>query len=220
MTSPNPEELYLKELNLVALDSTKLLAIWCTTSGLIETSLIEMEEAISFEEAEKIRRFINTELAGGSIASLEERLLRKIASRRDSLRRLYEETLRIVRESSPVWLRPQLLVEGSRYILNQPEFRDPRKFQLLISAVEEKSNLIDLLRQQSREQRVRVSIGEKELSPEMWDCSLVSSSYVWGGRSIGTLGVLGPRRMPYGRIMGLVHRVAEEVGRVSARWGS
>ena len=220
VTSPRLRELCLKELSLFAFDQTHILAVWCSTSGLVQNCLIEMEEPISVEEVDRVRNFINQELSGAPIASLEEELLRRVESRRDSLKHLYELTLRIVQESLPSWGLPRLFVEGSRYILNQPEFRDFKKFQPLIATLEEKSSLINLLTQQESPQGVNVAIGEKAFSRQMWDCSLVSASYLWQGKRVGAIGVLGPRRMPYGRIMGLVHQMAEAINRAMSKWGS
>lgn len=220
LISPKFQELYLKELSLVPLDPMRLLAVWCTTSGVVQNCLVEMEEPVSFEEVIRIRNLINEELAGEPIASLEEELVRRIQSRRDSLKRLYERTLEIVRESLPHWGIQRLFVEGSRYVLNQPEFQDLKKFQRLIATLEERSSLIELLMQQLQGSKVRVAIGEKDLSKDIWDCSLVSAPYVWCGKYVGVVGVLGPRRMPYGRIMGLVHRMADEMSQALARWNS
>ncbi len=220
LVSPKLQELYLKELSLVPLDPNRLLAVWCTTSGVVQNCLVEMGEPVTFEEVVRIRNLINEELAGEPIASLEEELARRIRSRRDSLRRLYEQTLEIVQGSLPHWGIPRLFVEGSRYVLNQPEFQDLKKFQLLIAALEEKSSLTEFLMQQLQEGKVHVAIGEKDLSKDIWDCSLVSAPYVWYGKQVGAVGVLGPRRMPYGRIMGLVHRMADEISHALARWDS
>lgn len=220
LVSPKLQELYLKELSLVPLDPARLLAVWCTTSGLVQNCLVEMGEPISFEEAVRIRNLINEELVGEPIAGLEEELVRRIRSHQDSLKRLYERTLEIVHESVPHWEMPRLFVEGFRYILNQPEFQDLKKFQPLIVALEEKSNLIDLLMHQLEEGKVHVAIGELDLSKDIWDCSLVSAPYVWHGKYLGAVGILGPRRMPYGRIMGLVHQMAEGIGQALTRWGS
>ena len=219
LTTPRLQELYLKELSLVAFDETRILAVWCSTSGLIQNCLIEVENPLSPEDIEHIRNFINRELAGSPIASLESELLKRIESRRDSLRRLYELTLQIVRESLPSWGLPHLFVEGSRYILNQPEFQDFAKFQPLIATLEEKSGLIQLLTHLESSEGVNVAIGEKALSREIWDCSLVSASYQWRGRKVGAIGVLGPRRMPYGRIMGLVHQMSAVMSQKIEKWG-
>jgi len=220
LLSPTLKELYLKELSLIPLDSKQLLAIWCSTSGLVQNCLVEMEEPISYEETVRIRNLVNKELAGEPLLSLEDELLRRIQPWRDSLERLYEQTLQIVRESVPHWGVPRLFVEGSHYILNQPEFQDLKKLQLLIEVLEEKSSLVHILTRRSQEGKVHVAIGDQDLSSEMWDCSLVSAPYLWHGKSVGAVGVLGPRRMPYGRMMGLVHQMAEEISQALERWGS
>ncbi len=220
VTSPLLQELCLKELSLFSFDSSHVLAVWCSTSGLVQNRIVEMEDSVSGAEIERIRNFINQELSGRPIGSLEEELLKRIESCRDSLKRLYELTLEIVRESLSVWDLPQLFVEGSRYILNQPEFQDFKKFQPLVAALEEKSRLLDLLKQQESPSSVNVAIGETALSKDIWDCSLVSSSYLWLGKKVGTIGILGPRRMRYGKVMGLVHQMAESVSDILVKRSS
>ena len=220
MTSPQIRELYLKEFSLISLDPNRLLAVWCSSSGLVQNCFVEMSEPVSHEEVERIRNLINEELVGEPLESLEGELLKRIESQRDSLRRLYEHTLQIVRDSIPPRTSPRLWVEGSRYILNQPEFQDHEKLIGFIATLEEKSSLIELLLNAPFEKGVRVAIGEKELSKEIWDCSLVSAPYFWRQRPMGSIGVLGPRRMPYGKIISLVRQVAEEISGVLMRWDS
>ncbi len=114
---------------------------------------------------------------------------------------------------------PRVFVEGSRYMVSQPEFQDLRKLQQLMAFLEEKTNLLGFLAHPP-EETVHVAIGEKELSKEIWDCALVTSPYFRHGKSMGVIGVLGPRRMPYGRIVGLVRFVAERMSRTLERWSA
>lgn len=118
----------------------------------------------------------------------------------------------------PDWERQQVFVGGSRYILQQPEFQDVKKLERLMTFLEEKSFVIDLLKLQSLQPGVHVAIGERELPKQIWDCALVSAPYLYRGKYAGSLGILGPRRMPYGRIMGLVHQMAGEIGRTLDQW--
>lgn len=220
LMSPQLRRLYLKELNLVPLDPTRVLAVWCTTSGVVQNCLVEMGTPISADEAVRIRNFIKEEFAGEAVDSLEEALLVKMKSCRDSLRWVYERTLEIIRRSLPYWEVSRLFVEGSRYILSQPEFQDLRKLERLMTALEEKSGLFNLLKHQPLEAGVHVAIGEEELSKDIWDCALVSAPYLWHGRWVGTLGILGPRRMPYGRMMGLAHQMSEEISQALDQWSA
>ncbi len=126
----------------------------------------------------------------------------------------------IVKEAALVMTPVRLHVEGSRYVVRQPEFQDLSKLQLLIETLEEKSRLMHLFKNRPTETGVRVAIGEKELPKEIWDCALVSVPYGMGGKQIGVLGVLGPRRMPYGQIIGLIHEVAEKLNPILVRMES
>ena len=220
VTTPRLQELCLRELSLFTFDPKHLLAVWCSTSGLVQNCLIELEAPLSQEEADRIRNFINRELGGTPVDQLEKELLKRIESCRDSLKDVYELTLEIIRESLPAESLPRLFVEGSRFILDQPEFRDVKKFQLLMATLEERSALVKLLMKRATHAEIHVAIGEKELSKEIWDCALVSRSYHWLGKNVGTLAILGPRRMPYGRIMGLVHEMTESISQTLAKWGS
>lgn len=170
VTAPELRRLYLKEVNLVSFGEMRLLAVWCTTSGRVQNCLVEMNDSILPEEVERICNFINEEFAGEPIDRLEESLLGKIESHRDSLRCIHERTLAIIRRSLPHLQKNRIFIEGSRYILSQPEFQNVKKIQLLVNLLEEKSALLELLRRQSREPGVHVAIGEKELGKKMWDC--------------------------------------------------
>lgn len=173
-----------------------------------------VEEAVDEEPVpEELLLPITREMRGG--VSSFETMMERVSH---ILSRVAEEAVLILSPGDRGM--PRLFVEGSRYILNQPEFHDLKKLQLLITTLEEKSNLIDLLADRPLEEGIHVAIGEKELSKEIWDCSLVSAPYGWHGRQVGAVGILGPRRMPYGRIMGLVHQMAGEMSHVLARWDS
>lgn len=218
--SPTVQQLYLKKLTLVPLDEKRLLAVWCSTSGWVQDCLVWMPAPCSPEEVDQIRNFVNEELAGVAVHELEEELLKRIRARQDSLRHLYERTLQIVQESLRRLESPRILVEGSHFVLDQPEFQHVEKFRMLVAALEDKPNLLEFLRQGAQEDKIRVAIGEKELSKKIWDCSLVSLPYRWRGQVAGVLGVLGPRRMRYGRMMGLVRQMTKEVSRVLDTWGT
>ena len=173
---------------------------------------IVKEEPVSSDALQRMAREMT-----GEIRNLE--FLMERASR--ILSTIAEEiVVATAPRSLPDWERQQVFIGGSRYILQQPEFRDVEKLEHLMTLLEEKSCVLDLLKPQNSETGVHVAIGEKELRKEIWDCALVSAPYFCRGKTLGSLGILGPRRMPYGRIMGLVHQMAGEVGRRLDRWGA
>ena len=100
-------------------------------------------------------------------------------------------------------------MDGSRFVLKQPEFReDGTKARSFFRAIETKEALREALDQELAPDEIRVRIGSENRYEEMWDCALVTTSYRFQNRTIGTLGVLGPKRMPYARVISIVDCVA------------
>ena len=92
-----------------------------------------------------------------------------------------------------------VFVNGASNLLGSPEFVDPEKIKSMMQALERKRTLLDLLGRVIDGAGVQVVIGEEQVSPGLADCSLVASTYGTGDRIMGTLGVVGPKRMEYAR---------------------
>ncbi len=105
--------------------------------------------------------------------------------------------------------RHRLFLQGSAYILEKPEFQDLEKLRSLFRTFEEKIKLMDWLAENTYEHEVSISIG-REYQPEaLWDCSVISIRYGARGKSLGTLAIVGPRRMRYSRTVPLVRQAAQ-----------
>jgi transcriptional regulator of heat shock response len=105
--------------------------------------------------------------------------------------------------------RSRLFLQGSSHILEKPEFQDVQKVRLLFKAFEEKKDLAQWLDQQSHESCVMVTIGHENEPEALQDCAVVTMRYAWKDHSGGTLAIVGPRRMRYGRTISLVRAMAD-----------
>ena len=118
---------------------------------------------------------------------------------------------RIKREfSSPE--ETDVTTEGTGYIVQQPEFRDARRLEAVLSVLEERSALYKLFSSVYLGPNVTVIIGAENPIEEMRDCSFVGARYKIAGRSAGTIGVLGPTRMDYRRAVAAVDFMARNLG--------
>jgi len=110
--------------------------------------------------------------------------------------------------------RTELVVEGSSNVLNQPEFSDLGKVQALFRLIDEKRELSRAMAETIEEgAHVKVSIGAENRLPAIRECSLVTKTYAAGGRSVGVIGILGPMRMDYDKMVALVDHMAGVVSR-------
>ena len=121
-------------------------------------------------------------------------------------------------EGFPMSQERKLSVEGSRYVLGQPEFHDWEKSRRLFKALEGQQVLLDLLQGDLEREGVQVHIGFEHNCEEIQDCSFVTARYQVNDRSVGGLGILGPKRMPYERIISLVDYVARRFGEALEHW--
>ena len=212
VTFPAFEDLVLKRIELTSLGARRLLVVWVTDNGLIQNRVIDMKEEIPDEELIRIKRFLNQELEGMLLNQIRPCLGEKLERARDAIRALCETARFIVFESFPKTDEKRLSIEGSRYILEQPEFQDWEKSRRLFKTIESKESLVDLVGKIPERQGVRVQIGVEHHCNDIWDCSFVTAQYRVHQRPVGTLGILGPRRMQYDRIISLVDFVSRRFG--------
>jgi heat-inducible transcriptional repressor len=114
---------------------------------------------------------------------------------------------------------PEIAAAGAQNLLDQPEFHDLRKLRAILRIVEEQRTLYDLIADElsgdgaaSGNPSPHVRIGHELRADELAECSVVTVPYRFGDRAVGMLAILGPRRMPYGRLIALASGTARSLG--------
>ena len=218
VTFPVFEGLMLKHVELTWLGRGHLMVVWVAENGFIQNRVIDMKEEVPEEELTRIARFLNQELSGMLLAEIKPYLIQKLEQAQDSIHHLYQMANSIVSESFPKTEQIRLAVEGARYILEQPEFQDWEKSRRLFKMIEAREPILDLVQSRPEHEGVHVQIGSEHHCDDIWDCSFVTTQYRLKQRSVGTLGILGPRRMPYERIISLVDYVSRRFGEALEQW--
>ena len=103
---------------------------------------------------------------------------------------------------------PLIAASGAQNLLDQPEFHDLRKLRSILRIVEEQKRLYELLAEGVTQEGAHVRIGHELGTDEISECSLVTVPYRIGEHAVGLLAILGPTRMPYGRLMALAGTAA------------
>jgi len=105
----------------------------------------------------------------------------------------------------------KLYLDGTSHIIEQPEFRDLRKLYALLRCLEQKNELLDLLKNDFETSGVTIHIGRENFSNSLNDCSIVTKGYKMKGKISGRLGVIGPKRMVYEKVIPMVEFLADTV---------
>jgi heat-inducible transcriptional repressor len=211
--TPRFEAIELARVNFIRLRESQVMAVMVARGGGVQTRVVDSGRDYTQEELERMARYLNESLEGRTLEQARtwiERALQEERVRYDQFVRA-ALTLGDAIVSRPI--PAEVYVEGSAKALQQPEFNDPEKLRELLDALEDKTALLDLLERTLRAGSVEVSIGS-EHDPRLSDLSIVAAAYSKGAMPLGSLGVVGPVRMDYERVIALVDYTARALSRV------
>ncbi len=204
---PQLEAVVLRHLSFVRLSRERVLAVLVSETGRAYRRVLDEPGRGDQAELDRMATSLNERLAGRTLRELRERLIAEAAALRSSADLLLERTLRDApwaRESD----RPDVVVATRLALLDQPEFHDPSLLRSLLDAVEDKERLRALLDRLLEGRGVRVAFGSELGAPQLDDLAFVASRYGRAEASSGTIGVIGPRRMDFARVIPLVGYVS------------
>jgi heat-inducible transcriptional repressor len=208
--APRPESDAVQQLQFVRLREAQLLAVLETSSGQVQNKLVPIDFPISPGELEHINNYLQ-ELANGlTLEQLRVRLLEEIASGRAAHDELVARALKLARAAVPVEPTAEVLVDGQSNLLSGQA--DLERAKSLLRTLEEKDLLVRLLDRTASAPGICVFIGAEANLADLTDVSVVSAPYGAEGRPLGTIGVIGPSRMNYSRVIPLVDFTAEMIG--------
>ncbi len=208
VVAPRLERLALQHVSFVRLGAERVLAVLVDVSGHAHQRVVEAPEpdrGIDQAELDRMASALNERVAGCTLPEVRDRLRGEVRSLRNRAGRLVERALRLGLRAAEAALEtptPSDLVIATRLaLLDQPEFSDPERLRDLFAALEQGERLVDLLEELLEGDGVSVTLGERLETHGLSGCALVAAPY---GESAGMLGVIGPTRMDYGRIIPLV----------------
>lgn len=210
--APPLRQTRLERIDLIPVEGERALVVLATETGWGTSRILGLEEAVSAAELREVARVLTERYGGLTFQEIRTRLTdAAVPADADRLERLAAGLAR--KAFASIWDK-NLYYHGTMNILDQPEFADIGAMKAVLRAFEEKRQLIELLTARaSGSDAVQVVIGSEMPYQEMQETSLVAASYKYGNRVLGVLGVVGPRRMPYAKIVPLVDYTARLVSR-------
>jgi heat-inducible transcriptional repressor len=199
----------LQHIEFVKLRKHLVLAILVSTTGLVHNRIIEVEEDFSQSELDHLSDYLNSFLAGLALYQVREKLLEQMRVAKNAYDHLLEQALKLGEQAFSSIDATDVFIEGKTNILNEPEFGSVSRMTDLFRTFEEKATMVKLLDKFMAPKGVRIAIGSESQVQEMETCSVVTSTYGCSGEVLGVLGVIGPRRMNYSRVIPLVGYTAK-----------
>jgi len=217
VVAPPLECAVLRHVSLVRLSTDRVLAVLVAATGVTYRRILHDGSDVDQRELERIAALLNERVGGRTL-----REVRKVLQA--EARRLRRQAGALLIKALDLGLRGQtadereaadLVIDTRLALLEQPEFHDPQRIRDLYEAVETKERLLDVLDQVLEGGGVCVALGGEVEDPALRDCALVACHYGDNEGPMGALGVIGPSRMDYGRVIPLVdyfsHVVTEKL---------
>lgn len=225
--SPKLEKNKFAHLELVPLGERKILAAMVTESGLTKHFLLRPETEIPREHLRGISRIMNESFQGCTLQDVQRNMTERLEQAREQYHSIMSLAQEIGQEIGRLATN-ELYVEGTSNILSLPDFSKTEEIHDFFKLIEEKEMLAKVFEREIMDvasesfppgahlkegKRVNVRIGSENAVKGLKNLSLVSSTYQLPDRTIGVLGILGPKRMEYSKMMALVNYVSQTMGK-------
>jgi heat-inducible transcriptional repressor len=216
--SPRISRLNFQHLRFIKIGEAKVMVILVTTFNMVLTEIVPAETYFTQLELDRASQYINQNFAGKNLTSIREYLLRELPVFKSQFDKAYSKLMSLLGASILQEEREQpIIVQGASRLIDKFEEIDPDSLKILLHNFEEKANLARLLSDFIALDRVKVLIGSESNVPQIADCALVLSHYGDDNQILGSLGIIGPKRLPYQKIIPLVDTVAKKLSRRISR---
>ncbi|MCJ7806334.1 MAG: heat-inducible transcriptional repressor HrcA [Clostridia bacterium] len=198
-----------RQLRILPLDDKRGLVVLITDTGFIKNKVIEMQQQLSQAELHQVVSYLNQKLYGLTIDQVTTSLINEL--KRDLFKRLeiLEQAFILLEESLKEEKQIRVFLGGTTNILNQPEFKDVDKIRRMLNLFEQEPLLFKILEDTSSENNIVVSIGAENEFEAIRECTLITGTYKIHDKTLGTVGVLGPIRMDYSRVICVLRRLVD-----------
>ena len=217
VTGPSIRTNKIKFIQTSLVDSRRLLLVVMMQGNIVKTSSVVLDgsEELDFNRVLSINMLLNDELNGLSVTEITEGRLAQLLARTS-----YKETIRAIVNSIVNMLDinlgdTQIYTSGATNIFKYPELTEADNASKLISAFETKDELAQLVKGSQEDgadkKPIQVYIGEESPLQNMADCSVVTANYELGNGLKGTIGVIGPKRMDYEKVLEILSKLQSEM---------
>jgi len=212
--APKLSDVMYNHMEFIRMKESEYLVILVSKSGIVHSRMIITDRDLSQDALDDLTCYLNEELNGLTLREVREKIVQKMKA--DI--RLYQDLLQKVfmmddLSESDIY-QSRIYFEGTSNILDLPEFTDLAKMKKVLQAFEKKTILVKLLDRSISADGVMVYIGSENPLNMLEDCSLVTANYKYANKVVGTLGVVGPKRMDYSKVISLVGCTAQLLSKV------
>lgn len=205
---PKNDMQIISEIKFVLLGTRMLMVVIITDSGLVKETIIKYDEDITESQVETLNNLFNSKLKGKPLSKIdkpmEEYILSEITYSVDVIKPIIEQINRVIEEESNIYL------EGTNKSFDLPEFKSLELAKNFVNVLDTKDLVIDMLNS-GMAKDINVYIGEENDNEQLKDFSIVTFKHSIGNKDLGTIGIIGPKRMDYSKVISVMKYISKKM---------
>jgi len=212
VTVPRRDRFSFQMVEFVRLKDNRVLAVLVFSDGDVQNRIIDTPHSYSQAELQRVANYLNRHYAGRTLGEVRAQLLKELRETREQLYRIMGRAIDVAESAFAGNEQNDLVVAGESNLLDCADLSDMEKLRGLFDTFHRKRDLLSLMERCIRAEGVRLFIGEESGYRALGECSVVTAPYASGGQTLGVLGVIGPTRMAYDRVIPVVDATARMLG--------
>lgn len=215
VTVPRQPHQALSQIEFLPLSDNRVLAVMVVNGRDVQNRIVHLERRYSAEELRRAANFLNQQFVGKELAQIRADLVAELTQTRATLNQLMLDAIRVAQQVVGDPARqgePEYVIAGETNLMEFAELSNVEKLRRLFDAFTSKRDILHLLDQSLHAEGVQIFIGQESGYQILDDCSLVTAPYALDNETVGVLGVIGPTRMAYDRVIPIVDLTARLLG--------
>ena len=214
VTLPNPNYIVLSQIEFVVLSENRALAIMVMDNHEVQNRVIQLDRRYSAEELRRAANFLNEAFSGRSLPDVRAQLVRQLQETRQHMNQLMLDAIQVAQKvfDTPTDERVEYVIAGETNLMGFAELSNIDRLRRLFEAFNEKHDILRLLDSCLHADGIQIFIGQESGYRILDDISVVTAPYLLNNKVVGVLGIIGPTRMAYERVIPIVDVTAKLLG--------
>jgi heat-inducible transcriptional repressor len=214
VTLPRTRQASVTQMEFVGLSENRVLVVLVFNDREVQNRIIQLERHYSADELKRASNYLNEQFRGRSVREVRQELLRQLSEARAHMNQIMLDAIAVAQQVFESGSEDKLeyVIKGETNLMGVAELTNVEKLRRLFEAFNEKRDFLHLLDHSLKAEGVQIFIGHESGYRILDDCSVVTAPYAQGDAVVGVLGVIGPTRMAYERVIPIVDMTAKLLG--------
>ncbi len=214
VTLPKAQHVSLVQIEFMTLSDHRVLAIMVMNNGEVQNRVVHLERAYGSEELKRAANYLNEVVGGRSLRDVRAHIVSQLHETRQSLNQLMLDAIQVAQKvfEQPQESSVEYVIAGETNLMSFAELSNVERLRRLFEAFNEKRDILHLLDHCLRADGIQIFIGQESGYQILDDMSVVTAPYTIDSQVVGVLGVIGPTRMAYERVIPIVDLTAKLLG--------